>query len=112
MASLPWSVDEIARRLTLTRSVLAQSQAEWCRRVGIEPNTWNNYERGSRRISLDAAIKVCQMTDITLDWIYRGVLSAVPFDIAKLIQDRTLRVIDSRARDCIKKSNAENVRDE
>jgi hypothetical protein len=52
------------------------------------------------------------MTGITLDWIYRGVLSAVPFDIAKLIQDRTLRVIDSRADYCIKKSNAENVRDE
>lgn len=112
MASPPWNVDEIARRLTLTHSVLAQSQIEWCRRVGIEPSTWNNYERGARRISLDAAIKVCEMTGITLDWIYRGVLSAVPFDIARLIQDGTLRAIDSRVDHCIKKSNVENVRDE
>lgn len=70
------SNEAIAERLIRTREALGLSQAQWCRLTGIAPQAWNNYEQGLNRISIDQAIKVCQATGVTTDWIYRGLMSA------------------------------------
>ncbi len=79
----------IAARLRLTRLALmdgVDNQAEWARRVGIRPSTWNNYEEALNRISLDEALKICQATGISLDWIYFGSLHSLPHSLALKIQ--------------------------
>lgn len=77
----------IAARLKWTRQAKNLTQASWCRLAGIEPQAWNNYETGLRRISLDQAFKVCRITGVTLDWIYRGVAAGVPVELAtRLLQ--------------------------
>lgn len=78
----PTSVPMIAARLKWTRQAKGLNQAVWCRLAGIEPQAWNNYERGFRRISIDQALKVCRITGVTLDWIYRGIPSGVPVELA------------------------------
>lgn len=82
----PESVTAIADRLKRTRQAQRLEQAAWCRLVGIEPQAWNNYERGIRRISLDQAIKVCRATGVSLDWIYRGIASGLPVNLATALQ--------------------------
>jgi transcriptional regulator with XRE-family HTH domain len=72
----------IAERLKATRKANGLSQAHWCRLVGIEPPAWNNYEKGFRRISIDQALKVCAASGVTLDWIYRGLASGLPIQLA------------------------------
>jgi transcriptional regulator with XRE-family HTH domain len=83
----PDGLDEIAERLKRTRQALGMSQAQWCRLTGIEPQAWNNYEKGIRRISLEQAIRVCQATGVTTDWIYRGLMSSgLPVNIQTALQ--------------------------
>jgi len=66
------------------------TQAAWCRVTGIEPQAWNNYERGLRRISLDQALKVCQATGATLDWLYRGMADGLPVRLAMAIRQSAI----------------------
>lgn len=70
------SLDTVAGRLKRTREAFKMNQADWCRLVGIETQAWNNYESGRRRISIDQAIRVCQATGVTIDWIYRGLMNS------------------------------------
>jgi transcriptional regulator with XRE-family HTH domain len=74
-------------RLTALRKALspdgARAFAEW---LGIAETTWNNYERGKRRISLDEAAKVVSRTGATLDWIYFGVGHALPVHLAEKLR--------------------------
>lgn len=76
----------IGERLKRTREAMELNQATWCRLVGIETQAWNNYERGLRRISVDQAIKVCQATGVSLDWIYRGIAFGLPIELATALQ--------------------------
>jgi len=71
-----------ATRLRLIRETSGISQVEFCARVGISPQAWNNYERGARLISLDQALAVCSATNVTLDFIYRGLTLGLPAEIA------------------------------
>lgn len=85
---MPDSNTDVSERLALLRTVRGPGQTEFCRRVGISPQAWNNYESGLRRISLDQAIAVCNATNVTLDWIYRGLTMGIPGDILEAEQRR------------------------
>jgi transcriptional regulator with XRE-family HTH domain len=80
------SIQDIGDRLRLTREAKKLNQATWCRLVRIEQQAWNNYERGRKRISIDQALKVCEFTGVSLDWIYRGIRKDLPHDIFIAIQ--------------------------
>jgi hypothetical protein len=41
-----------------------------------------NVQQARRRTSLDQALKVCRATGVTLHWIYRGLMSGLPVDLA------------------------------
>ena len=87
----PESIEAIADRLKRTREAMGfYNQAEWCRLVGIDTNAWNNYEKARNRISIDQAIKVCQATGVTTDWIYRGLMTAgLPANVQTALQRTT-----------------------
>jgi DNA-binding XRE family transcriptional regulator len=85
---MPRDVDAIAERLKLTREALGLKQAAFARLVGLEPQAVNNYETGLRRISVDQAIKICAATGVSLDWIYRGLASGLPVNLATALQQR------------------------
>jgi transcriptional regulator with XRE-family HTH domain len=85
---MPKEINAIAERLILTREALGLKQAAFARLVGIEPQALNNYESGLRRISVDQAIKICAATGVSLDWIYRGLASGLPVNLATALQQR------------------------
>lgn len=64
---------EIGRRLASLRSAFSDdTQAQWAARHGFGKNQYNSWETGSRRISFEAAAKLCRLYGLTLDWIYLG----------------------------------------
>jgi transcriptional regulator with XRE-family HTH domain len=75
-------------RLKQTRLALNRSQASFCQLVCIEPQAWNNCERGRSRIGVDQAVKVCEATGVSLDWIYRGMIAGVRFELAVVLQQQ------------------------
>lgn len=62
----------IGTRLLETRRALSLSQKDMCGPAGIAANTYNQYERGVARPSLDNALRLCYAHRLSLDWIYRG----------------------------------------
>jgi DNA-binding XRE family transcriptional regulator len=82
----PWNTAEVAERLRYSRMALQLTQTRLCAISGIETNTWNNAETAKQRLGLDSAIKVCNATGLTLDWIYRGIKTGLPLSIAEALQ--------------------------
>ena len=78
------SLTAIANRLTLLREALELSQAELCRAIDVQPNRWNQYETGERRITVAVATKLVDRYRVTLDYIYLGDPAGLP----KRIVDR------------------------
>jgi DNA-binding transcriptional regulator YiaG len=68
------SYPEIAERLVQIRAAFGPetSQKEWAEKHGFNPTQVNNWEKGSRRIPVDSAEKLCETYGLTLDFIYRG----------------------------------------
>lgn len=83
------SLEAVASRLKLTREALygteRGSQARLCRATGIKTQSWNNAETGDNRIGIDDAIKLCQVTGVTLDWIYQGLRVNLPQKVLEYI---------------------------
>lgn len=68
----------LAKRLEATRVAIGISAADLCKRIGIKPNRWSQYESGERRITEAVAIAICEEFALTMDWIYRGDPSHLP----------------------------------
>ena len=56
----------------LRKAVSGDNQSAFAVRLGIEPNRWNNMERGSPLSKEVAFLIVKQFPDITFDWLFRG----------------------------------------
>jgi len=80
---------DIGRRLVLLRHALNDpTSAAFAERVGITPQSMNNYERGVRRIELDKALQIVTRTGVTLDWIYRGEKSGLSTHLFSLLLEQ------------------------
>jgi transcriptional regulator with XRE-family HTH domain len=78
-------LEAIAARLRATREAFGLGQNEFARRAGIASNTYNQYEQAKNLPRLDFANQICDAYGVTLDWIYRGDTSGLPFHIANLL---------------------------
>jgi transcriptional regulator with XRE-family HTH domain len=84
-AAVTTHAQEVARRLLVSRIALKLTQARLCEATGISPQAWNNAQRGAARIGVDLAIRLCDETGLTLDWIYRGIRRGLPDGILEEI---------------------------
>jgi transcriptional regulator with XRE-family HTH domain len=80
------SLEAIGRRLNITRQVFGLPQHTFCERAGIPPNTYNQYEKGKKRPSVDNAIALVRAYRLTLDWIYLGDPSSLRYETADAIK--------------------------
>lgn len=79
---------DVARRLRLTRLALRiADQRDFGEPVGISQSLYNRFETGTRLLTLQAALKLCHGYDLTLDWLYRGDPSGLPYKLAETIRD-------------------------
>ena len=86
------SAGEIGKRLKLLRTALKMSQTALCRLASISPQAWNNAETGDNLLTVPNAVRLCQVTGVTLDWIYRGqIQSALPVIVLEEIQRQQLQ---------------------
>lgn len=81
----------IALRLVVTREALGLRQGEFAAKAEIAANTYNQYEQGKNRISLDKAIALCDEFGMTLDWIYRGEPSGLKVALWNAIREYALQ---------------------
>lgn len=64
---------EIGNRLKAVREAFSDmSQKDWAASHTFEATQWNNWEKGTRRIPIEAAEKLCHLYGLSLDFIYLG----------------------------------------
>ena len=95
----PHSRTEIGRRLKATRQALGLRTRDIHRATGIAESTWSQYENGRRFPDLMQMMPFADRFGIPLDWIYRGVIAAVPFDLAQRILDSQPAMAEAAADD-------------
>jgi DNA-binding XRE family transcriptional regulator len=80
------SIEAIGERLMLSRQVTGKTQGEYSAAAKIPQNTYNQYERGKARPTVDHANAICDVHKITLDGIYRGDPSGLQPDMLAAIK--------------------------
>ncbi len=77
---------DVARRLAAARTALGMDQQDFGTRAGLSQPQYNQFEKGKRLLTLTAAMKLCDEYNLTLDWLYRGDPSGLPYALAKAIR--------------------------
>jgi len=90
------SKQEVARRLRLAREVIGLNQGDFADGAGIKHNTYNQYETGKKRLSLQSALALREAYDLTLDWIYCGDPSNLRYEFASAIKSLLKARVDRR----------------
>ncbi len=81
---MPYSA--IGNRLRAIREgESSMSQKEWALKHGFGVTQYNNWENGSRRITVDEAERLCDLYGLKLDFVYRGNLSGLPDSIRNVL---------------------------
>ena len=64
---------EIGFRLERIRKGFSDlTRADWSKRHGFNPTQYSNWIKGTRRIPVECAERLCDRYGLTLDFIYRG----------------------------------------
>ena len=77
---------DVGRRLRRTREAIWLNQQQFGTRAGMSQPQYNQFENGGRLITLRCAMKLCDEYLLTLDWIYRGDPSGLPYRLAEAIR--------------------------
>ena len=78
MANTATEYEDIGVRLASIRATFSDlSQKAWAEKHGFGLTQWNNWEKGTRRIPVEAAEKLSDLYGMTLDAIYRGRLDGL-----------------------------------
>lgn len=70
---------DVGRRLKQIREILGLSQMEFGLSAGLGQTRYHNYESGDRLLTLKAAFLLCEKYSLTLDWLYMGDPSGLPY---------------------------------
>ena len=77
---------DVARRLAAARKALGLDQDEFGAGGSLSQPRYNQYETGRRLLTLAAAIALCDRYNLTLDYLYRGDPSGLPYRLADKIR--------------------------
>lgn len=61
------------------------TQTAWAAKHGFNVTQWNNWEKGARRIPVEAAEVLCDRYGLTLDFVYRGRLDGLSENAKKVL---------------------------
>lgn len=78
---------DVARRLAAARRALGLDQDEFGRGGGLSQPRYNQYETGRRLLTLPAAVALCDRYNLTLDYLYRGDPSGLPYRLADKLKN-------------------------
>ena len=77
---------EVGLRLAAARQAMDLKQVQVCAAIAVQPNTYSQWESGKRLADPLAVARFCDLYGITMDWIYRGQIGALPHSIADKVQ--------------------------
>lgn len=90
MADKPSTLPELDKKRVGHRITMIRRAKDWSQKqladligMGVSPQKLNNYEKGRDMIPVPIANKVCILTGVDLDFIYRGLMGDIPSKLAR-----------------------------
>lgn len=83
---------DIAHRLRAVRAYHDLGSAEYAEQADVSPKSYSQWESGDFRMSIDGAIRLHDRFGVSLDFIYLGVLDALPHRMAKAVRKEGSRL--------------------
>ncbi len=77
---------EVGGRLKKVRNALNLSQVDLCNQINVATNTYNQWEKGRSLLDPLAAVRFANIHGVTLDYLYRGNISGLPYHIVQSIE--------------------------
>lgn len=77
----------VGARLALLRRIANKRQEDFAAAAGLSRTAYNQYETGAKMPSVEAATRLCETYDLTLDYIYHGDMSG--------LRQRTIEAINA-----------------
>lgn len=77
------SIEAVAARLERARAIIGLSKRDFAARAGMSEQAYGPFENGVRPLSLEAAKKLRKTYGLTLEFLYFGIVDALPHKIAK-----------------------------
>ena len=93
---------DIAHRLRAVRAYYDLGSAEYAEQADVSPKSYSQWESGDFRISIDGAIRLHGRFGVSLDFIYLGVMDALPHKIANVVSSicpRSIKELDQGAKE-------------
>jgi DNA-binding XRE family transcriptional regulator len=79
---------DIAERVRWHRDLEGLTQLEYSQRIGVKRATLNNWESGDFRLSLDGALALRNRYGLSLDFMYEGIVDALPMTLRNAWLDK------------------------
>jgi transcriptional regulator with XRE-family HTH domain len=84
--------ENVGKRLALTRLALGfPNQKEFYSSTRLGASAYSMWESGDSFPRVEHMMLLCQQFGLTLDWIYRGDLSGLPYGLATKIRAETAK---------------------
>lgn len=79
---------EIGGRIRVFRELLGMSSKEFAMEMGYNYTQYVNWEKGTRRITIESAAKLEERYGLSLDFIFLGKLHALPHSLANSLSEK------------------------
>jgi transcriptional regulator with XRE-family HTH domain len=81
------SAKAIGERLAYVRKAKQMSQAKFAKEIGSSQGALGQYEVGMRRPAIEIGLRIRDRFGVSLDFLYAGDISKLPFDLAEQLRD-------------------------
>jgi transcriptional regulator with XRE-family HTH domain len=68
----------VGKRLRQARAALRLTSKAFAASINVRPNTYSQWETGSRLMDIMSAAALAERYGLTLDWLYRGDIDTLP----------------------------------
>lgn len=79
---------DIAERVRWHRDLEGLTQNAYAKKIGVKRATLNNWESGDYRLSVDGALALRRTYGLSLDFMYEGIVDALPMTLRQAWLDR------------------------
>lgn len=77
--------DRVGPRVTAIRCALEKNKTDFATLIGLDPSSMTKVEKGTMGLDIAVGERVAALYGIGLDFIYRGDLSDLPYDLREKI---------------------------
>jgi len=84
----------VGRRLAAVRKALGLNQIEFAAPANLSQPQYNQFENGKRLLTVEAALRLCAVYSLSMDYLYRGDIGGLPMRLVALLRERAPDVLD------------------